>query len=309
MREDTPDFAGMLHDGMTVSAREEQLTYDTDEGGAVLLEDTPNGPKPRRRASYEVRNFACDPDGYIKLERASLFWPPEKIIKHILKEELKAGLIVKDDGTPSKPSTKPKTKAVTSKETSTMAAGNKVIISRGGKKAVSAKGKPIAKGKASVPAKAGGAGKVAAPPKKTVAGKGKPVAKGKAAPAQTAAEEAPAFNTEELVQSIGEALRPMIQEMVTDAKNEILSSMVGQFRSQLEATTSLHDMMVESAGIECFMTAVPQRDEEGEILYDEEGNIVIDELVTLSDHPNLLLAYVYGGEDPEEDEGNDEGEE
>jgi hypothetical protein len=306
MREDTPDFAGMLREGMTVSEREEQLMYDTTDIGEVLFEDTPHGPQKRPRRSYDVRNFACDPEGHIGLERSSLFWQPEKIIKHILKEELKQGLIVKDGDTAQKPPTK--TKTARTKEIHDMPAGNKVIISRGGKKAVSNKGKPIAKGKASVPAKAGGAGKVAAPPKRTAA-KGRVATKPGATKPAPAGDSGAAFNVEELSQTILEGMRSMVAEMVTESKNEILSSMVGQFRNQLEAVTSLHDMMVDSAAIECFMTHVPQRDDEGEILYDEEGNILTDELVTLSDHPNLLLAYVYGGEDPDEEGNGEEGEE
>ena len=127
MSEDTPDFAGMIADGMTSTEREEQLRFETNPDGSFVEDDGVRRPRP----SHQLRKFACDPEGHILLDHSvGMFWTTDKVINHIVATEVEQDLITKAKRA-KKAGAKPAAKAAPKTETK-MAEGRRVMINRGG---------------------------------------------------------------------------------------------------------------------------------------------------------------------------------
>jgi len=270
MMEDMPDFAGMLRQGMMSADREEQLRYETDEEGNVVLEDLGNGETLKRpRPTYQLRKFACDPEGYIQLDHsAGMFQTQDWLIKHILRIEIDNGLITRSKRTKT---SAPK-EAEPEQEIEDMAVGRKVLTRKGKSGAAPSKGpKTGPKGP-----KAGGT-KVGKPPKKAAATRD---AGDDGAP--EGLPEAPAFDTEALVEElqvkVGETVAAAVGEKFTE-----LSAQVEEARSQLmDALTIFHDFMIQTGG------SMQYENDEGEM----------EALPEMFDNENKILGHL----DPQEGE-------
>lgn len=266
MKEDTPDFAAMLWEGMTTTDRRQQLEFDTDESGEFIVEEDNEGnPRMRPRPEYQLRQFACDPDKHIGLDlRTGMFWNTGKVIDFILKSEVEQELIIKDK----------KAKKANKEETDM---GKRVVLNRGKKPGAAAGGAK----KGTVPSKVGGGGgKVARPPQK---GAPKPSGKKpgprpagkKPGPRPTAAPPAaaPDFDLDGVVQAVASAVLPAIEE----AKNEILAAISEARANNNDLNAIIHDRLCQTNGtMSAHLTDDEGNllyiDENGEATYDEEGN-------------------------------------
>jgi hypothetical protein len=157
MMNEAPDFAGLLFEGMTSDERAEQLRFETDDAGNFIEDEGSRRPRP----SHQLRKFACDPSAHIQLDHSvGMFWTTDKIIQHIVAEEVEQGLITKSKRSrkPSQPSAKKgttKTAAEAAPETETkMATGRRVMINRGGSAPAEDEEKKVAKPPAKRAAKA-----------------------------------------------------------------------------------------------------------------------------------------------------------
>lgn len=155
--EDVPDFRGMLFEGITIEQRDEQLRYQTDEEGQIVVDEV-CGRIPR--GSFALRKYALGPDTPIDDVPGDVlrFWKTDQLVQALLKAEFDKGLLVRGGKQPK--TTKAAKKAeVAEKETERedMAEQRKkVIITRkskpseddeedGGKKILPKKGPATAK--------------------------------------------------------------------------------------------------------------------------------------------------------------------
>ena len=291
----TPDLASIIPEGMTVSEREHQLKFRTDEEGNTELDED---GEPVVRASYELRNFAISPDYHIQLDQnVGVFWDHKQVLNHIIKTELEEGLITKDSKAGSKNSAP--SKATSSRETKTMATGKRVILRRGGKgkteeKAPAKTGKAATTTKKTTTVKKGGKAASTKTPNKA------------AAPADTAAPGG--FDMEALI----DAIVPRVSEVVearlaaVDEKlNEVIGYVEDTKATGLDAVTLLHDVMAQSimamnGNINSLAGNLigALTEENAEIDYEP---VEIELNGELFDEDNKILAYV-----PEEgNEGNE----
>jgi hypothetical protein len=271
MTEDMPDFAGMLREGMMSADREEQLRFETDEEGNVVPEDLGNGETIKRpRPTYQLRKFACDPEGYIQLDHsAGMFQTQDWLIKHILKIEIDKGLITRSKRTRT---TAPKAGAEP-EETDNMAAGRKVLTRRG-------KG---GAGKGPKGPKVGGpkTGRTGKPPKKTGATRDA----GDEAPAGLPDAQGLDFEgfSEELQVKLGETTSRLVNEKFTEL-TEQLEDLRARCNDLMDGLTIFHDFMIQTGGT---------------MQYEEEGEMVA--LTEMFDHERKILGHLEEGEDPSED--------
>ena len=282
MMEDMPDFAGMLVEGMMSADREEQLRYETDEHGNVIPEDLGNGETMKRpRPTYQLRKFACDPEGYIQLDQsAGMFQTQDWLIKHILKIEIDNGLINRSKRTKTMA---PKLEAEP-QEKENMAAGRKVLTRRGAKAGAEKGPKPPVKTEAKGP-KAGGVGgaKVGKPPKRSVA----PQSGGKA---PTSLPDAPVFDTEALMGEIQIKVGETVSRIVEEKSAELSEQIAEAFSKLMDGITIFHDFMCQTAGT---------------MQYEEGGeSVAIEEMF---DNEDKILGHLGGGGgDEDEDEGEED---
>jgi hypothetical protein len=268
MMEDMPDFAGMLVEGMMSADREEQLRYETDEQGNVTPEDLGNGELVKRpRPTYQLRKFACDPEGYIQLDHSQgMFQTQDWLIKHILKIEIDNGLITRSKRTKT---TAPKSEAEP-QETEDMAVGRKVLTRRGGKGGAETGPAKGPKG----PKAGGGGAKVGKPPKKAAASD---IGEDER---PTSLPKAPAIDMEALVEEIQVKVGETVARAVEEKFSE-LSEQVEAVRAQLmDAITIFHDFMCQTGGT---------------MQYEEDGEVTpIDEMF---DNEDKILGHLSGGEE------------
>lgn len=271
MMEDMPDFAGMLVEGMMSADREEQLRYETDEQGNVTPEDLGNGELVKRpRPTYQLRKFACDPEGYIQLDHsAGMFQTQDWLIKHILKIEIDNNYITRSKRTKT---TAPKPEAEP-QETEDMAVGRKVLTRRGGKGGTKGPAKgPKAGGKGP---KAGGGAKVGKPPKKAAATRDAGEDEGPAA-----LPEAPAIDMEALVEEIQVKVGETVARAVEEKFAELTEQLEAARYQLMDAITIFHDFMCQTGGTMQY--------EEG------DESIAIEEMF---DHEDKILGHLAGGEE------------
>jgi hypothetical protein len=273
MSVEIPDFAGMLREGMTSAERNEQLRYETDDDGNVILEDLGDEePFKRPRPTYQLRKFACDPEGYVQLNHsAGMFWTQDDLIRHILKIEIENEYVIK-----SKKSKPAKAGTSSIKETDTMPAGRRVLTRK-----TKAAGKAGGKKTAGKGPKAGGksASRVGRPPAKrgpTKAAKGDDGPSGLPPPAI----DLEAFG-EDLQVKVGEAIAAATEPLV-----ETIQELQQQVAANLDAVTVLHDLLAQTAG------TMQYEDDEGEL----------QPIEPMFEHPNKILGHLdeEGDDDPSE---------
>ena len=278
MIEDTPDFKALLRAGMSTAEREEQLLYETDDEGNFICEQDNDGNEVRRpRPGYQVKNYACTPDGEIGLDnRVGLFWPTKEVIKHVLAREVELGWITKSKAK----------KAKKDKESEEM--GSKVIITRGSKNsnvpAKAAAAVAASKEETAEPATRNPAPPPAGPPRK----RGAPAVHGKPGPAPkpngsshagTNGGGAPAIEVDAIL-AVMDEIKKEVKELRQE--NEFLRQTI------IRSVTALHDVSVKSYG----SFQIYQQDENGDYVYDDEGNPIAEPLPLLSDNPEGVLFYL-----------------
>jgi len=311
MIEETPNFAAMRWEGMTVSERRQQLEFQTDDDGNVILEIDKEGTEfPLRRESYQLKAWATLPEpegGEIGLPlKVAWLWQAEPLIKHILDFEVEQGLIVKDQKeSKGKPKDKTTGKAEvtaappsTDRENQSMATtpGRPVRVARTtSPKTASAPapgkprtaGKPAGKttGKSAAPPAAGG--RVARPPRRP----GAPAS----IPAGEAQSSAPAFDMTEC--------KTMVTQVVRAENEALLNEIRAIAATLMDGVTIFYDMAVQTGG----QFSTPVVDSEDNYVADEDGNVVMEALPQLFDKPSKLLAFVDGtAYDDEEEPGEGE---
>ena len=267
MSKDTPDFRGMINDGVTtVAEREEQLRYKIDEEGNFIVSKSKDGEVRRRpQETFHLKQYASDPDGPIQLSHGVvLSWNINQHIDHILKVEVEKGLIVKTKGKTSK-RVKPKNEPEEAKEIK-MAVGRptRVTSRRAGST-------PTNRGKT---APAGG-GRVARAPRKT------------GAPAtEQVGEGVKLEGTEAIKELVGKLIKTE-----TDAlKGELLGAIAELRELNIKIVTVLHDMLVQTAGTMEFR----REDDDNNPILDADGNEIYERLPELSLAPSKILAYIDG---------------
>lgn len=272
MIDDMPDFAGMFRKGMMSADREEQLRYETDEHGNVVLEELGHNETLKRpRPTYQLRKFACDPEGYIQLDHsAGIFQTQDWLIKFILKIEIEKGLIIRSKRTKTmapKPETKPE-------ETEDMAAGRKVLTRRGkGDAAKGPKGPKVGGGKG---------GRVGKPPRKTATTARSEEDGGSEAP--EGLPDAPALDIEAFSEDLQVKVGETVTRLVTEKFNEITAQLEDlQARSQelMDGLTIFHDFMIQTSGT---------------MQYEEDGET--QPLPEMFDHERKILGHLEEEGDP-----------
>jgi hypothetical protein len=213
MTAEVPDFAGMIHEGMTNLERDHQLRFEQAESGDEF---------PRN--SFPLRRYASDPDGPLaKTPDVVMFWSVDQLIKELIKSEIEAGWI---------------TKAKKPKKKKEEPMGRTILINK-------ASGGPKLGGGSKAPGKALG-GKVASP------ATAKKKAPKKAAPAPKAPSNGHADPTD-LLELVAQALGPILEEITAlRQENAALSEAIEAVSAKVSATserstkvtTVLHDILI-----------------------------------------------------------------
>ena len=250
MAGDAPRLDLLLYEGITKSAREEQLRIETDEDGKFIEDEG----RPRPRPNYQLRQFVIDAEQHIQLPRSvAMFWSTDQLVDHILKVELEQELIAKDKK--SSKQTEPQT---STRETEDMAGeGRRVSVNRTGPKAsvrVPTKAAPAEESegtvarpprKAGAPAVVGGKGPARAPAKgpKGPSGPNGPAKTGPRTPSKVAEAEAPAeaaaFDLSALETRFDE-MKGLIDELRGEVKEAREDTLL--------AVTLLHDALAQTKG-------------------------------------------------------------
>ena len=273
-----PNFEDMLYEGIGKAERLEQLMFQTDLSGTKVVTDL-NGEK-LARPTYEVRQFACDPESYIKLPHSmAVRWTTKAISIHIAKKEIELGYVSKG-GKKTKSSGKTpveKTPAKLAKEDKKMA-GKKIKITRGGgslklKKVGGAAPKSTAK--------------AALPPKKSKAADihaEAPTGLPEPQMGNDFAEVVAALVVEKMSSSVLEDLQLQVGATVTKAINDKMNEVTAEIEAvrsdAIKAVTVLHDILAQTSGSMTYT--------------DEDGNEV--NIPELLEDPNLIMAYLAGDE-------------
>jgi hypothetical protein len=89
---EVPDFAGMVHEGMTIEERTDQLLYETDNCNRFLVDQ--NGDRIPR-GELPVRKYASSPKGPIgpPVCDTIAYWDFDKVLSAVLRAEKKLGWI------------------------------------------------------------------------------------------------------------------------------------------------------------------------------------------------------------------------
>jgi hypothetical protein len=264
MSGETPDFAGMIADGMTSTEREEQLRFETNPDGTFVEDDGIRRPRP----SHQLRKFACDPEGHVQLDHSTgMFWTTDKVINYIVATEVEQDLITKvKRSKKGNATTKTAAPAATKTETS-MAEGRRVMINRGG-----GKGKGAAKASGS---------RVARPPSKTAAKAAKAEDSGNGAEASAGV----GFDAEALIEEVKLAVGEGVAQLLSDKFAEQEKRIDTLEKNVIEAITIAYDIGCQTEGRFAFE--------------DEKGNTVhCDEMFR---NPDMIRGYITGAETPPEE--------
>lgn len=227
---DTPNFEALLREGMNRDEREDQLLHETGDDGLPILDE--EGRK-RRRPNHQVRKFACDPHGYVQLDwSVGLFWPTEKVVKHIVSKEAELGYLAKSKRTPKKKTAS----TVEPKEKETMATGKRVLLGRNKKPAAAAPATAAAPDETA---------KLGRPPKRRGATH---TPAEDAAPAQEVKAEGLAACKAPHLDDIQVAAGAGVEPLTTELGNRILSRLAEVEDTQIRLFTILHDLLVQTNG-------------------------------------------------------------
>jgi hypothetical protein len=298
MYEEIPDFQDpkLLYEGMPVSEREEVLRYETDENGNVIVEQDDEGAEVKRaRPTYHLKQYAIDEDGPVRLDQSvAWFWTTNQLIDHILKVETDAGILfkekksraAKDRATPKPPP------ATQERETDTMAeTGKRVRVTRSGanKPAASTAARTSAGPRRVSPKK---------PDETPAASSSVRVARvARGAAAKPAEAEAAAAAEDTGADGVVAAVESVVSKIVMDEVGE-LKAEIKELKSQLvelrntfiDAITIFHDIMAQTGGTLQY----PAEDEEGNDVFDENGNQVMESGPELFPKDSKIFAYLDG---------------
>lgn len=300
MYEEIPDFQDpkLLYEGMPVSERETVLRYETDEVGNVVVERDDEGAEVKRaRPTYHLKQYAIDENGPIRLDQSvAWFWTTNQLIDHILKVETEAGILFKEKkprAAKDRASPKPPP-ATQERETDTMSEGKRVRVTRSGasKPAAAAASKPATGTRRVSPKKpdegTASTGRVARPPR------------GAAAKPSEAAEAPAQEGTNDLVTAVEAGVSKIVADEVGELKAEIkeLKSQIVELRNTfIDAITIFHDIMAQTGGTLQY----PAEDAEGNDVFDENGNQVMETGPELFPKESKIFAYLDGTAfDPED---------
>jgi hypothetical protein len=308
--DEIPDFTSMIRDGMTVAEREEQLRFETDSAGAVIVDDA--GQKIPRSA-FPLRKYAADQDGPLKKpNRVVMFWPTDQLIDQLLKAEVEAGWI-KDDGSKrTKKRATPKKAEPERKDEEEMAEAKKPIqlrrpVSSGGGKAET----PSANGATSkVASPATGKKRIASPlaGKKAAATEEKEEKSSVPAKASKGAGTAEGSSAPDISKQLEKALAPLVKELA-GIKEELaeLKGIVATDERLTMGFTVLHDVLMQRITNNLIQVHKLLASEEADVPDDpNEFSLLSKE----DDDGNRLTIFAYlegdeGGDEAQE-EGNDE---
>ena len=296
MYDEVPDFYGMVREGMTSTEREEQLRYQTDEAGQVIVETDHEGLEFKlARPIYQLKAYATNPDGPVKANpKSALFWHDDQAIAEIVKAESALGLIIKDKKTTGKTETNQET---------TMEQGKKVKVMTN-RPAMMAGPQPK-----SAPGPAAKAAPIKMAPRQPVAqlqgiptgGKvSKPPTRG---PSPTIGKTAAPVATQPVGVDMGE-IKAAIQQAISTALEPILTSVAEAKDTILSAITIFSDLSAQTGGTYQF----PEADENGNAVSDPDGNTVMRPLPQVFSKPNKILSFIDGSAYENEEAGQAEGE-
>ena len=97
LAETTKHFTDMLRQGMLSSERDTQLRYEADDVGNIIRINEEGEDVLRARPDFELKRYASDPDGPIKLSHTQiLFWTVDQVIDAIIRKEIELGWLTKD---------------------------------------------------------------------------------------------------------------------------------------------------------------------------------------------------------------------
>jgi len=257
----------------------------------------------RARPTHHLKRYAVDEEGPIRLDQSvAWFWTTNKLVDHILKVETEAGILIKEKNSrAAKGRATPKPPAKQERETTTMAEGKRVRVTRGGS------GKPASAPKTSAgprraspkkaeesKASAATVGRVARPPRGT-----------SAPPPSTEAEAAPVADMEGVVSAIEASVSKVVSAEVGELKAELkeLKAQISEARNAvIDALTIFHDIMAQTGGTLQY----PAEDGEGNDVLDEGGNVVMEMGPELYPKESKIFAYLDGSAfEPNEVEGEE----
>jgi len=325
MYDEIPDFQGMIRPGMTSTEREEQLQYQTDENGDVVIELDHEGQEYKlARPIYQLKAYAINPEGpvaaYLTNPKSAIFWHSDQALAEIIKAEVGLGFIIKDKKATGKPDI-----AETNKETEMPNQGRKVQITTNRGPAAPGRAVP---GKAGPPAKSGppakappakaapgkvmpprlpasvnvpAAGKTARPPQRGPAGPGRPPGRPVGRPPAQApvqeqeANEFPGGNELAELRAEVSALRDEIGMFKAESASKTDIAEVKELIKDVAAINL--DLASKTGGTYSF----PAADEQGNTILDENGNVVMNPLPQIFAKPSKSLAFVDGTAYDEDD--------
>ena len=308
MYDEIPDFYRMIRKGMGSTEREEQLKYQANEDGQVVVEIDHEGNEFKlARPIYQLKAYATNPDGPVKAPKTAIFWHDDQTIAEIIKAEVGLGLVIKDKKTTGK--------SETPNQETTMEQGKKVKVTTNrpavqlpgavmqGKVGPQPKMAPNPVGRPPqakmTPPKppsaqmlgANTGGKISHPPSRTgpgVVGK-----------AQTRVSEQSQPAEIDMT-----AIKAVIQQAVASALEPALAAIADSKETLLSAITIFADLSAQTAGTYQY----PDVDENGNMLVNEEGTAVMRPLPQVSAKPSKMLAFIDGSAYEAEEEAQPEGE-
>jgi hypothetical protein len=286
MYEDMPDFQDpkLLRDGMMSDEREEVLRYHTDEDGNVSVKvDDEGEPVKLARPAYHLKRYAADENGPIQLDKSVCwFWSTNQLVDHIIKTEVKLGLISKSKKKGAAKAT-PKPPAEQDRETK-MPEGKRVRVTRGSGGGARAGGNARR-----VTPKTGGGpragGRVARPPVN-----------------DTPAAESGNGSDKELHHHEGvgiseEAIERVINKVLDErfgkssiGFNELNAKLDSVIQTVIDVATIQHDIWAQTGGTGQY----PKEDNEGNLVLDADGNEIWENSPCLFNAPTKIFAYVDG---------------
>ncbi len=324
MQGETPDFAGMLRQGMTTEERETQLRYEVDDQGNIALDDS---GRPIYRPCYQLKQFVTGENSHVRLGLPVVwFWTTNQLVDHILRAEVEQGLLTK-------------VKKQKKQETEMAGEGRRVMVHQGGKAAPPPAPAPAAAPQqpqqaapvmagAPVSVQMGSPGRVATPPVRSnvpaptgVSGPGRPPMPGPqvvnpriggATPVQapaiaSAAQAAPPVeegSVESIVRGVVEgcldnfanevrlAIGTEVKKQLEGLRNELVQQIEAARVQMLQSVTLAYDVAVQTNGQYWY----PQTDENGQQVVDANGQPQFQQAPQCWDNPDLILGLVPQGE-------------
>jgi hypothetical protein len=227
------DFLAMVGDGITYNTRRDQLRFITNEDGSEFELDDRGEKKPR--GSFALRKYATDENGPVKADAERVaFMSNADLVKLILEAEKEAGIVIPANEMKKQKKAAAATEAPPPKEAKTM---GKISI-RGNKG-----------GGVTLPNKAGGGTKTAAPAtkKKVDTGNGEEAAAEPASGAPSADIDMGAI-AGLISEEVGKAVADQTKALKKELKGAVtaIESAVAELRTAMtKQHTVQHDVILQ----------------------------------------------------------------